>query len=59
MATVRLELSMKQYEALHALADGRGKETRIAKSQLRKLLVDLTRLYHCAVQHHVDLEETP
>jgi hypothetical protein len=35
---------MAVYERLHRLADGRGKEVRVVKSELRKLLVDHTRL---------------
>ena len=54
---IKLELSLTQFNKLHELADGRGKETRIKKTLLRSLLIDLGRLYHCAVKHEVELEE--
>ena len=57
MASVKLELSLRQYNEIHALADGRGKETRIKKTLLRSLLVDLTRLHNCATFHEVTIEE--
>ena len=57
MASVKLELSLRQYNDIHALADGRGKEVRIKKTLLRSLLVDLTRLYQSAAYHEVTIEE--
>ena len=59
MATVKLELSHRKYESLHALADGRGKETCIKKELLRSLLIDLSRLYNSASYHGAEIiEET-
>ena len=54
---VKLELGMRSYEKLHALAQGRGQETRINKQLLGRLLIDLSRLYQTAIDNDVDIEE--
>jgi hypothetical protein len=40
---VKLELSQDAFERLHQLSDGRGKQVRVSKQDLRLLLLDHSR----------------
>lgn len=58
MKPLKLSLSMKNFEELHAAADGRGKFCKARKKDLINLLMDHSRALATLADMKVPLEES-